>query len=1372
MKRITLIFVYIIFCNYFSYGQSVSCKTFLQGSYQGGSLMSVDLTIILPGTQPYNVAPWNYNGAESLNSIPSNMVDWVLVELRDPVNPTIIISRRAALLLDNGDVADTNLTTLINFPGISPGNYYLCILHRNHFPVMSANPESVPSIISYDFSDTLNFPPYGGGSKALIELESGLFGMIAGDVNKDGVIKYSGPDNDRGPVLQYIVISTGSTSITNTTTGYRDEDINMDNIIKYSGPGNDPSIIIQNLVGLTGSTSITSIYYSIVPQGIPAFQCGDTLTDVRDGQRYATVQIGFQCWMAENLNIGTRIDGSNNQINNDTTEKYCYNNIADNCNLYGGLYQWDEMMQYVTTSGVQGICPPDWHISTDEEWKVLEGTVDSQYSIGDPVWNITGGFRGYDAGLNLKSTVGWNSSGNGTDLYGFSAIPAGVRDINGNFSDMGNWAAFWCSMQISSNGGLVRGLYFNNNDVYRSGEYKEEGYSVRCIKDCLPQPGQSDAGPDSLNIAGDSIVLMGNYPVNGHGLWTIINGTGGYFADSTNPATVFYGVADNSYNLVWTISNNCGSSSDTVIIGFAAVDPQPCPGIATFIYGGQVYNTVQIGTQCWMAENLNIGTRINGEYEQANNGTIQKYCYNDIDDNCNIYGGLYQWDEMMQYDSTPGIQGICPPGWFIPADADWKILEGTVDSLYGVGDPEWDQDGERGYDAGLNLKYPSGWNSGGNGTDLYGFSGLSAGFRGVYGDFLAMNLYAYIWSSSEHISYNTWARKLLHNNSGVGRHYYSRESGFSVRCLLDCAPQPTQSDAGPDLLNISGDSIVLMGNVAVIGQGVWSVFSGTGGSFADSANPTTLFYGMTDSTYILAWTISNNCGYSSDTVIVSFGISGFVCGAPLSDPRDGQSYNTVHIGTQCWMAENLNIGTMISGNNNMIDNGAIEKYCYDNNPANCITYGGLYQWNEMMQYVTTQGTQGICPAGWHLGDDSEWQVLVDFLGSSGGKMKEAGTTHWNPPNTDATNESGFTALPAGQRLDYGGFYYKGDYTNFWSSTEVDIDTAWFRLLYYNWAGVSRLKGTSESGFSVRCLFDCTPQPTQSDAGPDVFNISGDSVVMMANVAVNGQGLWTIISGTGGSLNDPLNPTSIFYGVQGNTYHLLWTISNSCGSSSDTVLLGFGTSGFACGDPYLDTRDGQTYNTVQIGTQCWLAENLNVGIMINGNNYQLDNDTIEKYCYNNDPANCSTYGGLYQWDEMMQYVTTQGVQGICPAGWRIASDDEWKILEGTVDSQFGVGNPEWNQYGLRGFDAGLNLKTTSGWAYGGNGTDLYDFSILPAGYRDVDSYFYDFGEYTYFWTSTEDSGMYAWSRLLYCDENGSVRVEFEEEAGFSVRCLHE
>ncbi|MBI9038864.1 MAG: hypothetical protein JEY97_12075 [Bacteroidales bacterium] len=209
----------------------------------------------------------------------------------------------------------------------------------------------------------------------------------------------------------------------------------------------------------------------------------------------------------------------------------------------------------------------------------------------------------------------------------------------------------------------------------------------------------------------------------------------------------------------------------------------------------------------------------------------------------------------------------------------------------------------------------------------------------------------------------------------------------------------------------------------------------------------------------------------------------------------------------------------------------------------------------------------------------------------------------------------------------------------------------------------------------------------------------------------------------------------------------------------------------CGDPFTDPRDGQNYNTVLITNQCWMAENINIGQIINGNNSQGDNGVIEKYCYDNDPANCETYGGLYQWQEMMQYETTQGVQGICPENWHIATDNEWKTLEGTVDSQYPVGNSVWNNTGWRGYDAGKKLKSLTNW-YQNSGTDLYDFTILPAGYRCEDGSFDHITTHAHFWLSSSYNNSLKWYRQLKYDENGLLRYYIGRNNGFSVRCLHD
>ena len=176
----------------------------------------------------------------------------------------------------------------------------------------------------------------------------------------------------------------------------------------------------------------------------------------------------------------------------------------------------------------------------------------------------------------------------------------------------------------------------------------------------------------------------------------------------------------------------------------------------------------------------------------------------------------------------------------------------------------------------------------------------------------------------------------------------------------------------------------------------------------------------------------------------------FQCGMKMTDARDGKMYNTVQIGTQCWMAENLSAGHQIDSTKMASNNDTIEKYCFHDNPALCDEYGALYSWDEIMQYTTTPGVQGICPAGWHIPTDAEQTILVDFLGGmtvAGDKLKEPGLTHWTAPNT-GTNSSGFTARGTGMGDFFWDFSYWDlkEYTGLWSSTQFDVQSAYHYYL--------------------------------------------------------------------------------------------------------------------------------------------------------------------------------------------------------------------------------------------------------------------------------------------------------------------------------------
>jgi uncharacterized protein (TIGR02145 family) len=215
--------------------------------------------------------------------------------------------------------------------------------------------------------------------------------------------------------------------------------------------------------------------------------CPGTPTVVYEGQVYNTIQIFSQCWLKENLNAGSMINGTQDQTNNSIIEKYCYNNAQDSCTKYGGLYQWDEMMQYSALQGVQGICPQGWHLPTDEEWKVLEGAADSYYGIGDEVWDINLDYRGYDAGTNLRTTSGWHGGGNGNDMFGFSGLPGGDRDYRASsyFDDI-DWFGGWrSSTKDEYNGAFDRGIYCEDSKVVRFSYVGNNicGVSVRCLRD-------------------------------------------------------------------------------------------------------------------------------------------------------------------------------------------------------------------------------------------------------------------------------------------------------------------------------------------------------------------------------------------------------------------------------------------------------------------------------------------------------------------------------------------------------------------------------------------------------------------------------------------------------------------------------------------------------------------------------------------------------------------------------------------------------------------------------------------------------------------------------------------------------------------------
>ena len=215
--------------------------------------------------------------------------------------------------------------------------------------------------------------------------------------------------------------------------------------------------------------------------------------------------------------------------------------------------------------------------------------------------------------------------------------------------------------------------------------------------------------------------------------------------------------------------------------------------------------------------------------------------------------------------------------------------------------------------------------------------------------------------------------------------------------------------------------------------------------------------------------------YKTKTVQLSISNSNYQYNAGLqpicltpSVVYQNQTYNTVPIGDQCWLRENLNVGTRIPGGQNQANNSIIEKYCYNNDTINCNDGGGLYHWKEAMQYSTTEGTQGICPNGWHIPTHAELQTLTNAVNNDGNKLKRSDQGTGNGLGTDS---SGFSALLAGGRDWVGNFSYLGYYATFWSSTEYDATHAYSMRLNGVTGSIHFYYGYKEDGFSVRCLKD-------------------------------------------------------------------------------------------------------------------------------------------------------------------------------------------------------------------------------------------------------------------------------------------------------------
>lgn len=496
--------------------------------------------------------------------------------------------------------------------------------------------------------------------------------------------------------------------------------------------------------------------------------------------------------------------------------------------------------------------------------------------------------------------------------------------------------------------------------------------------------------------------------------------------------------------------------------------------------------------------------------------------------------------------------------------------------------------------------------------------------------------------------------------------------------------------------------------------------------------------------------------------------------------RGDKNYPVVVIGGQTWMAENLAWLPVVSPSTaGSGDDRHYYVYGYQGSgmadataTANFATYGVLYNW---------QAARIACPNGWGLPTDGEWTTLTDYLGSSaGGKLKETGMAHWYDPNTGATNESGFGALPGGYRSNNGIFKGITDFAFFWSSTGENGNSPWYRSMVSENDQVLRdFNVARESGFSVRCLKGGAAMNTAPVARFTISPAQGTTETK-----------FDLDASSSTDAETPVNELEIRWDIEGDD---IWDTDFDLAKvltimltkpGSHTIILEVKDAGGLTDaasktievnyPEFTDSRDGNVYPYTKIGTQTWMVRNLawlpvvtpsstgnNAGSFYYVNGYQGTNVDAAKAT-----STYTNYGALYNFN---------AAKTACPAGWHVPTDEEWITLEKYL------GMPDADAYKIdagsfyRGSATRIGSQVketgTSHWnspnSYATNTTGL---SIIPGGARMLDGTFLATGADAVYWTGTEINATNALERSMHVAFSTIGRINDPKEVGLSVRCI--
>ncbi|MFA6129016.1 MAG: FISUMP domain-containing protein [Bacteroidales bacterium] len=610
------------------------------------------------------------------------------------------------------------------------------------------------------------------------------------------------------------------------------------------------------------------------------------------------------------------------------------------------------------------------------------------------------------------------------------------------------------------------------------------------------QPSKADAGGNQLITDGrTSVVLQAATPADGNGRWRVLTGNAGSFSDASLPNSTFTGQPCSTYNLLWTVSTLCAASSDTIEIRFDQYLINPNAGPDQSFTDGRstaslAANAPPTGTGTW-----SVVSGLNGRFSSVSDPgaiftgqlcqtyilrwTISTPCSSKSDDVSIIFDHAVTTAAAGPDLTSDGPVRVVTLDANVPLQGTgtWTVVTGTGGVVADINDPKSKFSGEPCQTYTLRWTIRTLCHSSLDQMNVSFTDQPSVSFAGADLNLTDGSIYAQLNATPPVNGTGLWSIISGGNGSfsdvndphaifsGLLCHSYVLRWTVSTACSssfdevnIILNQVQVSADAGPDIRISDGSvSTFLRGNAPRIGiTGTWSIISGQSGVIEDVNNPGSRFSGIQGQIYVIKWAFTSACVENSDLVTIAF-----IANLQMQDPRDEKYYQTVKLGSQIWMAENLNYS-------------ASSSYSYNSSNDNASIYGRLYDWNTSLT---------ACPNGWHLPADLEWRQLETFLGmdgsttllewyrglNEGGMLKDTGTAYWEYPNTGASNLTGFTARPGGYRTPDGVFGGINTMAGFWTTTGNSSGKAIYRGLHKDKSQVGRDWYDKGYSFSIRCV---------------------------------------------------------------------------------------------------------------------------------------------------------------------------------------------------------------------------------------------------------------------------------------------------------------